>query len=389
MKATSQPTLTTLFSHGFRPLFLLMALYAVIGPVHWLLAWTGLIPDADINAWWHGHEMVMGLAGAAIGGFLLTAVPNWTSTRPVRGLALIALCAAWIGGRFLPVTSWSALISDATYWALLWGLIALPIIRTRNRRNYKVLLVVAILATADVATHIAALADNTWVRQAVWTQLWLVVALVNLIGGRIIPAFTGNWLRQGSTRPPSPRDLPAPFGRIDLIGGLLLIAFALALLTAQPDGLTAVLGTTATATQLLRLYRWKPGRTLSEPLVWMLHLAWAWLAVGTGLWTLSLSGIVPVSAAVHALGIGGIAGMILSVASRATLGHTGRALDSHPLLTTATVMLSLAAISRIIATFQPHPAWLWISGALWLSAFVGWLILYGPMLLKPTPTAGD
>ncbi|MEX1197861.1 MAG: NnrS family protein [Pseudohongiellaceae bacterium] len=379
---TTGNTTPTLLSYGFRPLFLLMGAYALIGPVLWMLAWTGQWPAASVtmNPWWHGHDMLMGLAAAAIGGFLLTAVANWTATRPVQGSALVWLCLFWISGRLLPLNDWPALVADGAYWTLLWGLIALPILRTGNRRNYKVLALVAALAATDFAVHLSALFSMDWLRQAVWLQLWLVILLINLVGGRIIPAFTGNWLRKQSERPLSTEELPAAFSRLDLIGGVALAVFAAGVVTQQPAWWTVPAGALSGLLQLIRLYRWKTWKTLTDPLVWMLHLSWAWIPVGTLLWTLAELGMLPVSAAVHALGIGAVAGMILSVASRAALGHTGRALLSHPLLTGAILLLSLAALSRTLASIDGGAVWLWVSLLCWVLAFGGWLARFAPIL---------
>lgn len=373
-----------LFSYGFRPLFLLMALYALIGPTLWVLNWTGQLPLAAAPIpWLHGHDMIMGLMSAAIGGFLLTAVANWTSTPPVQGTALAWLCLFWLSGRLLPLSHWPALVADSAYWLLLWGLVALPVLRSKNRRNFKVLILLACLAIIDLAVHLGAILATGWLRQAVWLQLWLVILMINLVGGRIIPAFTGNWLRKQSTQMLRPEALPAAFSRIDLAGGAALAIFAAGLVTQQPIWWTVTAGTMSTLLQLFRLYRWKIWKTFTDPLVWMLHLSWAWIAVGTSLWTLAELGLVPVSAAVHALGIGAIASMILSVASRAALGHTGRPLRSHALLTGAIVLLSLASMARIAASFTTAEVWLWLGLACWLLAFSAWLLLYAPILARP------
>jgi uncharacterized protein involved in response to NO len=273
-----------------------------------------------------------------------------------------------------------ALVADGAYWALLWGLIAGPILRTANRRNYKVLVLLAVLALTDIAVHLGAIGAADWLRQAVWLQLWLVILLINLIGGRVIPAFTGNWLKRQSPTPLPPGELPGTFSRSDLAGGVLLATFAAGVVTQQPGWLTVPVGALASLLQLGRLYRWKPWKTLSDPLVWMLHLSWAWIPVGTLLWTLAELEVVPVSAAAHALGIGAVTSMILSVSSRAALGHTGRALQSHPLLTGAILLLSSGALSRIVASIDGGAVWLWISIVCWVLAFAGWLTRFAPIL---------
>lgn len=361
-----------------------MTLYALIGPTLWVLNWTGQLSlTATPYPWLHGHDMIMGLMSAAIGGFLLTAVANWTSTPPVQGTALAWLCLFWFSGRLLPLSHWPALVADSAYWFLLWGLVALPILRSSNRRNFKVLILLAALAIIDLTVHLGAIFATGWLRQAVWLQLWLIVLMINLIGGRIIPAFTGNWLRKQSMHMLRPEALPAAFSRIDLAGGVALAIFAAGVVTQQPSWWTVTAGTMSTVLQFFRLYRWKIWKTFTDPLVWMLHLSWAWIAAGTLLWTLAELGLVPVSAAVHALGIGAIAGMILSVASRAALGHTGRPLHSHVLLTGAIILLSLASISRIAASFIGGEFWLWIRLACWLLAFSAWLCHFAPILTKP------
>lgn len=380
----SENPITVLFSYSFRPLFLLMALFALIGPTLWVLNWTGHLPLMPApNPWLHGHDMIMGLMSAAIGGFLLTAVANWTSTPPVQGSALAWLCLFWLSGRLLPLGHWPALVADSAYWILLWGLVALPILNTKNRRNFKVLILLACLAIIDSVVHLGAILAATWLRQAVWLQLWLVILMINLIGGRIIPAFTGNWLRKKSKQILSPEELPAAFSRIDLAGGAALAIFAAGLVSEQPVWWTVTAGALSTLLQLIRLYRWKVWKTFTDPLVWMLHLSWAWIAVGTLLWTLAELQMVPVSAAIHALGIGAIASMILSVASRAALGHTGRPLQSHALLTGAILLLSLASVSRIAASFTGAELWLWIGLGCWLLAFISWLLHYVPILTRP------
>ena len=379
--------LNTLFSYGFRPLFLLAALHALLSISFWSAAWLGFINVEwqRIPMYWHGHEMIMGLAAAAIGGFLLTAVANWTGRPPVAGIPLALLCAVWLIGRLSMPWPLLSAIADVSYWSGLWLLVANEIIRTGNRRNYKVLLVLALILVSDAVYHAAELNFPAIQQQTLWAQIWLVILLINIIGGRVIPAFTGNWLRrQSAATPLSEQELPAAFSRLDLVAIIALVIFAVAAVLKLPAPLSVMLGSFALFMQTWRLARWKFYKTLSEPLVWMMHLAYLWIPVGIALWTLSLAGLLPVTAAIHALTIGAISGMIISIGSRAALGHTGRALRSHPLLTSCIILLSCSALVRIAGTLWASNLLIGISSAAWLAAFACFAVLYVPILLKPS-----
>ncbi len=363
--------LGNLFSRGFRPLFLLVGLYAIGGMLAWIGLWTGWwsFPLNRMAVYWHGHEMIMGLAAAAIGGFLLTAVANWTGRAPVAGWPLAALCLLWLAGRLSVGAPAVTAVSDFAYWLMLWVLVARDILGAGNRRNYKVLFVLAALAIADALFHWAELYRPEYLQRAFWLQLWLVLLLINLIGGRIIPAFTGNWLR----RRDAPAPMPPAFGRLDLAGSIAMGLFALALIVPVPTAAIVALGLVAAILQGGRLMRWQGLRTLSEPLVWMLHLSWAWIPLGILLWTLAAAQLLPVAAAVHALAIGAMAGMIVSVAARASLGHSGQPLQSSPLLTAAILLLNGAAVSRIMAVASDSEPWMLVGALLWLLAFLAFL----------------
>jgi uncharacterized protein involved in response to NO len=334
--------------------------------------------------YWHGHEMLMGLAGAAIGGFLLTAVANWTSRPPIAGLPLVLLCAAWLAGRLSLHAPLVSALADTGYWVGLWVLVANEILRAGNRRNYKILGVLALIGLSDGLYHVAELTQSPYQQQALWAQLWLIIVLINVIGGRVIPAFTGNWLRR--TAAPvalTETDLPPAFGRIDQAAIAALVAFAAATVLQAPSVIAVMLGLLAGIMQAWRLARWKFYRTFSDPLVWMMHLSYLWIPVGIVLWTLSHAGWVPVSAAVHALTTGAITSMVISIGSRAAFGHTGRPLQSPPLLTACIVLISVSAILRVAASvWQISPA-LHASSFVWLLAFVCFSIQFIPILLRP------
>lgn len=380
-----------LLSFAFRPLFLLVALQALLGIGLWSAWWSGLLAlQWPVNpVYWHAHEMISGFAGAAIGGFLLTAVANWTGRPPVRGWPLALLCLCWLAARLAAVTPFVAAMAGVLWWTLLLVLVGRELLLARNRRNYKILLVLALFMLTEGLYHLAALQGLGWQRQVVWSQMWLVLILINLIGGRIIPAFTRNWLLQRQAASGGESALPAAFGLVDLAATVALLLFAAISLLPVPGWLVLATGVVAALLQAWRLSRWQGHRTLSDPLVWMLHVAYAWLPLGLLLLACGLAGLLPVSAGLHTLTAGTIAGMIVSVSSRAALGHTGRPLQSHPLLTASFVLLTLAAASRVLASLTGLPVLMQGATLLWLLAFAAFALRYAPILLRPAATSAD
>lgn len=380
--------LNVLFSYAFRPMFLLMTLQAIFMIVFWMLSWTDLLPFVwNRNPiYWHGHEMLNGLAGAAIGGFLLTAVANWTNRPAVSGWPLILLCVVWIGGRLALNSAIAAAIFDIGYWLLLWCLVANEIFRARNQRNYKLLLILGLMLLTDLGWHYAELYQPDIQRQFLWGQLWLVVLLVTVIGGRVIPAFTGNWLRRQAAQqqqPATPARMPPAFDRLDLLALIALVLFALCTLFPVAPNIALLVGIVAAWAHVVRLARWQGVRTLSDPLVWMLHLSYAWIPVGILLMALGSAGLLAPSAGIHALTTGAIVGMIVSMSSRAALGHTNRALVSHPLLTTSIVLLNLTAVLRVCASIFDLSPLINFSALTWIAAFLCFAYVYVPILLGP------
>lgn len=380
--------------YAFRPLFLLLVLQALGMITLWVCWWTGLVtlPWARDPLQWHVHEMLTGFAGAAIGGFLLTAVATWTGRPPVGGWRLGLLCLFWAGGRLSLFFPLSHAVFDIAYWLGLWLLMAGEVVGAGNRRNYKILVILGLLLASDAAWHVNELLAGPWLRQAGLAQLWLVLLLIAVIGGRIIPAFTGNWLKRRAVEsgapPPDAASLPPAFTRFDLACIVSLLLYFVASLLPAPLPLLLVLGWLAALLHALRLWRWQGLRCLADPLVWMLHLSYAWLPLGLALHAASAPGWVPASAGIHALTIGCMAGMILSVSSRAALGHSQRPLRSHPLLTTAIVALNLAALLRVCAAV--HPAWSWLLGLsalAWVLAMLAYATVYLPILLGAKPAA--
>lgn len=377
-----------LFAYGFRPFFLAALAYAPLAVLAWLsLRAIGRVPLAGIPPQlWHGHEMIFGFVGAAIAGFLLTAVPSWTGARGFAGKPLILLTIVWLAGRmafafaaWLPLPVLMAV--ELSFFPALVALLAPPLLRARNR-NMPLLIVLVALWSADAVFMYALLrADVSLAMTALRVSIDVVLLLITVIGGRIVPAFTGNALRQ--------RGIEAPVRSRRWLEVTVIAAMALAVAVdavAPFHPIAAIVAAIAACAHALRLAGWQGLRTLKEPIVWVLHLAYAWLPVGLALKALHLGGGVPWAMQwLHALTMGAIAMIVVAVVTRASLGHTGRALAVSPVTATAYVLLAIAAVLRV---FGPVAAmdyeWtLRVSGALWIAAFALLLSVYAPILLRP------
>lgn len=383
------------FSYAFRPLFLLMTIYAVVVVPYWTAAWLGYLPMPTLlgtPSWWHAHEMIHGFAGAAVGGFALTAVATWTRRPPVAGPALLMLSGLWVVARLLfalpfPGLRPAAMTADLGYGVLLFVLMSREIIGAKSVRNYKVLVILALLPLANAWFFSGIIRNAAWTASSLMAAVWSLVLLINVIAGRIIPAFTRNWLKmhaEPAIAHGGPK-LPPAFGRLDLLSTVLMIAFATLHLAGFPSSIgLAVLGLLTSAVLGVRLFRWRGFETTKEPLVWVLHLAFAWLPIGFLLMGLAQAGLVPRSAGIHALTSGAITTMIVAVASRAALGHTNRPLRSHPALTTAYLAITISAVSRVLATFGPGARILLAIAAItWCLGFLAFAWRYVPILTQP------
>jgi len=375
------------FAYGFRPFFLLAGIYAALSIAAWMwLFGGGAAPGVPMPPqFWHGHEMIFGFVAAAIAGFMLTAVPSWTGERGFGGAPLIALTGLWVLGRIafgltakLPFAVLA--MAELAFLPGVMLLIAPSLFRSRNRNMRLLVLLLALwtmdagflygVATGDFATSSAALRG----------ALDLVLILVTVIGGRIVPSFTGNALRQcGQAAPIRSR----PWIEKLLIAAML--AYAIADLFAPAGVPTAVIAATAAVLHAWRLSGWRGLRTVSQPIVFILHVAYLWLPIGLALKAASLLGGFGWAAHwQHALGAGAAASMILAVMTRAALGHTGRPLRVHPLTTTAYGLLTMAVIVRVFVTTLPAVNYrdaVLIAGTLWLLAFLLYAVVYLPILV--------
>ncbi len=384
-------------SIGLRPFFLLAGLYGCAAMAVWL-AWLGLdialFPASPAgvslpNVIWHVHEMLFGFATAVIAGFMLTAVPNWTSTPPLSGRPLAALALLWLAGRIavwlsalLPPAAVAA--ADLVFLPALAAAVGVPLIRARAFRNIVFLVLLAIAFAGNVMVHLDLMGwtDDT-ARAGNLLGLNLVLVLVSIVGGRIVPAFTGNWLKA--------EGIAATVRRWPVLDGLAVAATALVLVADLIGAADAVIGwvaLAAAALHLVRLAGWQTRRVLGTPILWILHVGYGWLVVGFLIKGLAaLGGFIPAVTALHALSVGAVGSITLGVMSRAALGHTGRALRVAPGIIVAYVLVSLAAMVRIsspvLSADAAHGAML-VSGTLWVAALGIFAAIYWPILTRPS-----
>jgi uncharacterized protein involved in response to NO len=371
------------FALGFRPFFLAAGLYAVLMMGLWLLVLRGsLVPGELPPPVWHGHEMLFGFAVAVIAGFLLTAARNWTGIATPSGPPLAALFLLWLAGRLgflipgLPAPLVALL--DLAFLPVLAWVLAAPIHKAKQLHNYPFPIMLLALTLANALVHGDALG---WTPGTARTGLHLaaygVVAMIMVMGGRVIPSFTDNKLGSRARRwPLLERLLPA-----------VTLGTLLAALLAPASPLTALAAALAAAMHGARLAGWYTRKLWSVPLLWILHLGYAWIVLGFALLALSAAGLgSAASSALHAFTAGAIGTLTLGMMARVSLGHSGRMLEPAPLMTWAFVAVNLAALSRVALPLVFPAAWsagITAAGLLWMAAFGLFSALYMPILLRP------
>ena len=373
---------------GFRPFFFGGSAWAVVALILWLTTLAGgmTLPTHFDPLAWHRHEMLFGFVGAIVAGFLLTAIPNWTGRLPIAGPPLAALFALWAAARiailFSDVTGAAvAAAIDTGFYLVLAALAAREVLSARNR-NFPIVGMVFLLGLTAALDHasMAGLIDDADL--GVRGAIALVVMMISLVGGRIVPSFTRNWLQKQGQK----RSLPTQPNRIDL---LVLAVSAVALISwiASPFSLFAGgLLLAAAAAQMARLARWSGLRAVRDPLVFILHVGYAWIPVGLALLGASVLGAdMPRSAAIHALTGGAMGTMILAVMTRATLGHTGRELRANAQTVFLYVLVSIGAALRVAAPLGlvDYRIGMEASAVAWIGAFIIFLGVYGPILFRP------
>ncbi|POA51530.1 MULTISPECIES: NnrS family protein [unclassified Pseudomonas] len=371
---------------AFRPMFLAGCVLALLAIPLWLAALQGVLGSwQPAGGWlaWHRHELVFGFGLAIIAGFLLTAVQTWTGQPGLSGKPLAGLALLWLAARVAWLTDlpWPLLALLELGFPLLVALVmARTLWRVRQQRNYPLVLVLLLLTAVDgLAVCGLVRGDEGWQRQAVLAGIWLVAAIMGLIGGRVIPFFTQRGLGRA--------EAVAPWPWLDwlLLGGSALVALLYAAgLALAPSPWLGLLFAFLALGHLVRLWRWHDRGLWQVPLLWSLHLAYAWLALaclGMALWHGGVA--LNPSLAVHCLTIGAMAGLILAMIARVSLGHTGRPLQPPAGMTQAFILINLAGVCRVLLVPWLPQAGLWLAGACWALAFALYAWRYGPMLLQP------
>jgi uncharacterized protein involved in response to NO len=373
-------------ARGFRPFFLLAGLYGSAFLLFWLCVLAGLLPAPRglVPSWWHAHEMVFGFVCAAVAGFLLTSVPVWTGTPAVSGRPLGGLVALWVLGRIAMALSavlpapWVA-IADLAFLPALAVAIGRPLVATRQRRNLGFPAVLGVLALANLAFHLESTGRGAFL--GIRVAVYFVTVLVVIVGGRIVPAFTRNALLRAGIDAP-----PRSIGWADRLAvpAVLLVAVTdLARPVSLWSGGAALL---AAVVLISRMSGWQSSRTLRDPLVWVLHVGYAWIPFGFACMAVSdLTWTIPRTSGLHALTSGAFGTMILAVMSRVPLGHTGRPLAAPRPMQIAYCMVAAGALLRVAAPIVA-PAGLpllLLAGVLWAGAFVLFTATYWPILTRP------
>lgn len=391
---TARPSFDAVFSYGFRPFFLGAAVHAALAMAAWI-AWLAAGAMGGPQNWlsvagspiaWHAHEMVFGFAAAAIGGFLLTAVPNWTGALPLSGLPLVLLFATWLLGRLAMGLSAGlpyplVIVVDALFLPLLGGMAGRQLFVRPSLRNLVFLVLVAALTLCNILFH---LGNAGYVAvdplAAVRAAILIVTLMVAIIGGRIIPAFTHNWLH--GTRPSAAMPRRSPW--IDRIALVSLAVLAVLETGGAPDAVVGAVALIAAVANGARLVLWRGLATRTEPIVWILHLGYAWIVIGLALRMLAaFTEAVPEAIVMHAFGTGAIGTMILAVMSRASLGHTGRRIIAPRPIVWSYCLVTLAALLRVGAPLlnsQIYAAALIAAALSWIGAFAIFAFVYAPIL---------
>lgn len=377
------------FSYPFRVFFLATALYGIAVVIAWMSYLFGGIPLplGWTSLHWHSHEMLYGFTSAAIAGFILTAVCNWTGAPPLKGGKLLALVGLWLAGRLsLWTASWlpagTAMLIDGLFLPILALYLLQLLLRHGNQRNLVLVAILLLLGMGNLAMHWGFLTGKTaWLVQGEQLAFGLITLIMIVIGGRIIPAFSRNWLRQRGGNEGAVKSS----NRTDAITLILSAAVIPVDVWLGSGTVAALVILAAAAANAWRLWSWSGWLTRAEPLLWILHLGYAWIIAGLLLKGMAALNLVAPSVWQHALGVGAMGTLILGVMTRVALGHTGRALTLPTFGVIIYLAISIAALSRVLAALGwiNYSFGLMLAASGWTLAFTLFLLLYWPILTRP------
>ena len=375
------------FSYGFRPFFLGAAVFAGVAVPVWILILAGAVGSSFIYAprEWHVHEMLFGFLPAVMTGFLLTAIPNWTGRTPLRGMPLVSLWVLWLAGRLAMAASGSvpslAGGIDAIFLVMLAALVWRELAAAGMWNRAPIAVLISLYAGANILFHVLALGVTaTEVPERV--ALSTILLLLTIIGGRVTPAFTGEYLTEMQITPP-----PASFSRFDGLS-MLLVLIAVLVWNVQPGGYVAgALFLAAGVVNLIRLSRWRGWIAWREPLVFILTVGYGWVALSLLALGSAILGMVPAANAVHVLTTGAVGAMTLAVMTRASLGHTGRPRHAGFMTVVIYVLVNIGAVLRIVSPASDAPTalthlLLGLAAVAWSGAYLLFAMVYGPVLVR-------
>jgi len=366
---------------GFRPFYIAGALLAALIVPLWVALFLGQVPlmPSPAPLLWHSHEMLFGFAVAIIVGFLMTAGKAWTGLATPRGPWLGALALLWLAARVAAVVApyWLYAALDMALLPLVAAILVTLLLRARNHRNLPLALILVLLAAANLVFHLAVMGVlKVPAITALYAGLGLIVMIECVMAGRVIPAFTMS-ATPGLKLPTTAWLERVTLGATGL--GLALWVFA------PSGGVTLVVLALAGVLHVKRLLGWRPWVTRDRPILWILHAAYAWFPVGLGLLALAQTGLVPVSAGVHALAVGATGGLIIGMITRTARGHTGRPLKaSAPEVLAYALVMTAAALRVLLPLLAPSlyvPA-LVAAATAWSAAFVIYLWIFTPWLMS-------
>lgn len=390
-----------IFRDGWRVFFLAAGLYAVFAMLVWLV-WLGVqagggtidpLPFAAAPQSWHGHEMIFGFATAALGGFFLTAVPNWTGAKSaparfiaiVSGLWLAGRIAVWFSGSLPPVL---VAAIDLAFLPILAAKVLTQLLKRPKPQNMMFLLLLTLVWCANLLVHLDWTGAAATEAQGLRAGLLAICAMIAVLGGRVTPAFTRNALLRANPD----AALPATRKPLEALGIALPLLTAVAVLLGAPDPIAGLLAVGAGLAAGARLAGWRSLSTLGDPIVWALHLGYAMLAVGLVAWGLAGLGWGSEVAALHILGIGAIGGMTIAVMSRASIGHSGRGLHAPLPVAVAYTLIPASVLLRWVASTWPgtfYYAGTLGAGLLWSLAFTLYLVALWPIWTSPRPSGRE